>query len=268
VKEFIRSARFGLLLLSAIIFSALCGCIPSTISGNQHGGDPGRLPIRPAPGKITHTIRSGETLYSIAVRYDVQWQQIVLANPWLVADDLTPGDLIVIPKGGKRADPFVPIPKQSENDPGRVGPGTEPQPPITASRGHAGPLPAERNFIWPMRGKSLSRYGQPVSWRRWEPNRGLDMRANAGDVIKAAKSGRVNTFDRVPGYGRCVLLEHSDGTMTFYGYVDRFVVPHGRWVKQGEPVALVGATQLSNGTQLHFRVLRGGRFVNPARVLP
>ena len=78
----------------------------------------------------------------------------------------------------------------------------------------------------------------------------------------------MNTFEEVPGYGRTVLLEHRDGTNTFYGNLDEVLVPHGRWIKQGETLAAAGSSAKSNGTQLHFRVLRGEEFINPMSVLP
>jgi len=107
-----------------------------------------------------------------------------------------------------------------------------------------------------------------VPWRQGERNRGIDIRARPRQLIVAAKSGRVNTFENVPGYGRAVVLEHRDGANTFYGNLDEVLVPHGRWIKQGEALAAAGSSAKSNGAQLHFRVERGGEFINPMSVLP
>ena len=220
-----------------------------------------------APGK-RYTIRKGDTLYRIAIASDSDWRDIVTANPGIDPGDLRPGDVIIIPEREKA----LPAPRALKVAPEPepiAGPAAEEERRVMPkSAGYEGPLRAERRFVWPLRGRVVARYGQSVSWRRWEKNRGVDIRAGAGQLIVAAKSGRVSVFEHVPGYGRSVVLDHTDGTTTFYGHVDEVLVPHGRWVRQGEGLASAGSSAQSNGAGVHFRILRGERFIDPLSVLP
>ena len=247
---------------------SLTGCGHSVViwdgaGAPYHPGDP------PQVGRTQYRIRKGDTLYAIAVMFDLEWQELVTANPWLDPDNLQPGDVITIPQKSRRPEPPVVLRPKPVPDPlPDSGRGEDPAQAVPASEGHAGPLPAERDFIWPLRGELIARFDQPVAWRRWERNRGIDIRAAEQQLIVAAKSGRVNTFEEVPGYGRVVVLEHSDGATTFYGHLDSVLVPHGRWAKQGEGIGTVGTSSHARGTELHFRIAKGDEFVDPLSVLP
>ena len=244
----------------------LAGCMQSSSRtySRRYVRPSARAPI--AKG-LPYTIRSGDTFYSIARRFDRDWRDLLVANPKLDPHNLRPGGVIIIPgeaKVPKVAEILKPVP---DPVPWPFPQGKAPRYETPKSAGHPGPIPAERHFVWPMRGRILARYGMAVSWRRGEVNRGIDIRGKAGQLVVAAKSGRINTFANVAGYGRAVLLEHSDGTSTFYGYLDEILVPHGRWIKQGESLASAGRSAYSRGTELHFRVMRGEKFINPLSVL-
>jgi len=205
-------------------------------------------PRKPAQG-ARYSLRPGDTLYSIAHRFGVDWRDILDANPDLDPRRLEVGATVIIPG----------VSELPPEEPEQAAPPENP--------GHPGPIPAESRFIWPVRGRVIGRFGRPVPWRMGEPNRGVDIRAEPGATVVAAKSGRVNTFQDVPGYGKVVVLEHQDGTVTFYGHNARILVRHGTWVKQGEPIALAGASGLSGGTEVHFRIMRNGQFVDPVAYL-
>ena len=215
-------------------------------------------PAAPRPPRVSggyYTIRKGDTLYSIARENGVDWRDIVEANSWIDPLDLPVGKSILIP--GVRNPAAPDRPDTSSGDSHAVHPG------------HDGPIPAERKFVWPLKGRIAASYGKSVPWRMWTTNHGIDIRASADRSVVAAKSGRVNTFASVPGFGRAVVLEHLDGTTTFYGHLDRILVKHGRWVKQGEEIGLAGKTSgATPGTELHFRILRDGTAVNPLLYLP
>lgn len=228
-----------------------------------HGDDP------PPVGRTQYRIRKGDTLYAIAVMFDLEWQELVTANPWLDPENLQPGDVITIPQTSRRPQPPVVLrPRPAPDTRPDSARDEDPMPAVPRSEGHAGPLAAERHFIWPLRGELIARFDEPVAWRRWERNRGIDIRAAEQQLVVAAKSGRVNTFEEVPGYGRVVVLEHSDGATTFYGHLDSVLIPHGRWAKQGEGIGTAGASAHSRGTELHFRIAKGDGFVDPLSVLP
>jgi stage IV sporulation protein FA len=112
----------------------------------------------------------------------------------------------------------------------------------------------------PLRGEILTRFMQSGS--------GVDIRARAGQTVVAAKRGRVNVFENAPEYGKVIVLEHQDGSATYYGRLGEILVTHGTWVKQGEAIATAGPSGGANGTELQFRVMENDQFVDPLRVLP
>jgi murein DD-endopeptidase MepM/ murein hydrolase activator NlpD len=187
----------------------------------------------------------------------VDWHTILDANPGLDPLDLQPGQVILIPR-----EPAL-VKVSPDRQPRVVQPERPPRNP-----GYPGPLAAERTFAWPLRGTIIVRFGRTVSWRMGERNQGVDIRAKPGQVVSAAKSGRVSTFTDFPGYGRVIVLEHRDGTVTFYGHLDELLIDHGRWAKQGERIATAGSTGRSSGTELHFRVMRGSTLIDPVKHLP
>jgi murein DD-endopeptidase MepM/ murein hydrolase activator NlpD len=137
--------------------------------------------------------------------------------------------------------------------------GTPRPPAAVRNPGQSGPIPAEPDFVWPLRGEIVARFKESGS--------GVDIRATAGQMVVAAKSGRVNVFENAPEYGKVIVLEHEDGRATYYGRLGEILVTHGAWVKQGEAIATAGFSS-GNGAELQFRVMENDQFVDPLRVLP
>jgi len=244
-----RSSRpLSFLLLSLSLLVSLGACVTTTGPGRDVRPPPGRV-LKPAEGGGYYTIRKGDTLYSVARRHGVEWRDILEANPSLNPRKMRTGTVLVIPG----------LEDDSEPPPAFEEPEVAPFNP-----GYTDPIPAEASMIWPIRGKVLARFGQRAPRRMWVRNNGIDVQAGASGRVLAAKSGRVNTFMKLPGFGKVVVLEHTDGTATFYGHVGQVLVRHGRWVKQGEVIATMGNSGgPSSGAQLHFRVLRNEKWVNP-----
>jgi len=256
-NDAVAEYRFGLKRVLSVfiilLLSALAGC-PDLGSGGPYHRP--LQPYEPSPTVVgmRYVIKKGDTLAAIGRRYDVDWREILRANPSLLdVRDLEPGTVIVIP-GAETAPTETPPPPKVEV--------------VPHNPGYAHRIAAEKNMIWPLGGKVIAKYGQVVSWRMGVKNNGIDIRAKSGDRVVAAKSGRVNTFKSVPGMGQVVLLEHTDGTTTLYGHLELILVTHGRWVKQGETIGLAGSTGLASGIELHFRVMQNEKWVDPRRYLP
>jgi murein DD-endopeptidase MepM/ murein hydrolase activator NlpD len=69
------------------------------------------------------------------------------------------------------------------------------------------------------------------------------------------------------GYGRFVEIRHPNGMSTLYGHLSRLDVASGDRLSAGEKIGLVGSTGRSTGPHLHFEVSRGGRQINPVKVM-
>ena len=127
-------------------------------------------------------------------------------------------------------------------------------------------------FAWPLRGEVLSSFGGRGNGPR---NDGLNIRANAGDAVRAAASGDVvYAGDQVPGFGNLVLIKHADGWITAYGHLGHVDVRMQQKVNQGQTIGQAGSSGGVSEPQLHFEVRYApnpqerARPVDPALVLP
>lgn len=247
--------RFLLTVLGGGLLAVLAaGCTGTRGAGGESGVTPVPSP-RPVSGR-RYVVQQGDTLLTIATKFRVPYTSILSANPGLESGVLTPGQTITVPGEGPAPAPTpgptpTPLPRTS----------------ITPTPGQSAPITAEARFIWPVQGTVIARFRQAVAWRGRIPNQGVDIRPGSGDTVVAAKSGRVNVFRTVPGFGKCVTLEHSDGTLTFYGHLDEIAVTHGTWIHQGDTLGLAGSTGDSSGVELHFRIMRGEQFIDPLPLL-
>ncbi len=112
--------------------------------------------------------------------------------------------------------------------------------------------------------KVTSKYGP----RRRRMHRGIDLKVQVGDTIRAAFSGkvRIRNFER-RGYGNYVVVRHPNGLETIYGHLSKFLVEVNDIVRAGDPIALGGNTGRSTGSHLHFETRFLGQAINPAEII-
>ncbi len=122
-----------------------------------------------------------------------------------------------------------------------------------------------RNFAMPHPGYITSPYGYRRRFRRM--HKGIDIKANTGDTIRAAFDGRVRLtkFER-RGYGYYVVVRHTNDLETVYGHLSKFLVKPDQYVHAGDPIALAGNTGRSFGSHLHFETRFMGYAINPAAI--
>ena len=110
-----------------------------------------------------------------------------------------------------------------------------------------------------------SHFGYRKSFRR--NHYGTDIKVYVGDTIRAAFSGKIRVVDyEGKGYGRYVIIRHSNGLETLYGHMSKQLVKEDQVVKAGEPIGLGGNTGRSKGSHLHFETRFLGKLINPERL--
>lgn len=121
------------------------------------------------------------------------------------------------------------------------------------------------SFSMPHPGYITSPYGYRKRFRR--QHKGIDLKVNIGDTIRAAFDGkvRITNFER-RGYGNYVVLRHTNSLETVYGHLSKFLVEPDQVVKAGDPIALGGNTGRSTGPHLHFETRYMGYAINPAAI--
>lgn len=120
-------------------------------------------------------------------------------------------------------------------------------------------------FAMPVPGYITSPYGYRRRFRRM--HKGVDLKVNIGDTVRAAFDGRVRitNFER-RGYGYYVVLRHTNDLETVYGHLSKFLVEPDQYVKAGQPIALGGNTGRSTGPHLHFETRYMGYAINPCAI--
>ena len=120
-------------------------------------------------------------------------------------------------------------------------------------------------FAMPVPGYITSPYGYRRRFRRM--HKGVDLKVNIGDTVRAAFDGRVRitNFER-RGYGYYVVLRHTNDLETVYGHLSKFLVEPDQYVKAGQPIALGGNTGRSTGPHLHFGTRYMGYAINPCAI--
>ena len=200
------------------------------------------LTILPIDG-IYHPVVAGDTLESIAQQYKAEVSAIIeceyndLESPY----NLVLGQKLIVP-GGKK--PYRP----------RV------------VHAYSGPIPqgaavGTGSFAWPTSGTITQKF--------WANHKAIDIGAPTGTAIVAADSGYVVKIGWSEyGYGKYVIIDHSNGFQTLYSHLHTILVEVGQSVGKGERIGSMGSTGRSTGPHLHFEIRYHGVQRNPLGYLP
>lgn len=100
-------------------------------------------------------------------------------------------------------------------------------------------------------------------------NDGINISAPLGTTVKAGDKGTIAyAGNGLKGFGNLILIKHTDGYITAYAHTDKILVQKGQTVARGEKIATVGKTGGVSSPQLHFEVRAGKKAVNPKNYLP
>lgn len=117
---------------------------------------------------------------------------------------------------------------------------------------------------WPVEGPVVEQYGQhnhPVYTNVKLPfNNGVTISVSKGTSVKAVFNGEVKQIVVMPGYNKCVLVQHG-GYFSFYCKLGTVSVKVGDKVKTGDTIGVVDT--MDGTTQLHFQVWKGTTPQNP-----
>ncbi|MGL4867559.1 MAG: peptidoglycan DD-metalloendopeptidase family protein [Cetobacterium sp.] len=96
---------------------------------------------------------------------------------------------------------------------------------------------------------------------------GIDLRAKTGTKVVSVKEGVVSFAGRASGYGKLIIIKHSNGYETRYAHLSKMNVKKGQKISQNQEIALSGATGRVSGPHLHFEIRRNGKVQNPMTYL-
>ena len=120
-------------------------------------------------------------------------------------------------------------------------------------------------MAWPV--PAGGRITSPYGYRTYPDvglHTGLDIAIAQGNTIVAAEAGTViRVINGTTGYGKYLMVNHGNGTVTLYAHTSKIVVAVGQTVARGQKIAEIGSTGFSTGPHLHFEVRINGKAVNP-----
>ncbi|GAA4897597.1 peptidoglycan DD-metalloendopeptidase family protein [Ferrimonas pelagia] len=253
-----------------------------------------------APGSISgpsYTVKRGDTLYSIAWAADQDFRSLARRNQLDQSYTIYPGQILQLAAskkksttpvssasaGQKSTKPSVNAPsevKATVSTPTRqvktvVDPTPQPRyagamssqtvnKQAAAQTQQTAALPTKvSRWQWPTSGQVIRGFSSAE-----QGNKGLDIAAAEGTPVVSAATGRVvYAGSALRGYGKLIIVKHSDDYLSAYAHNKRILVKEKQQVSAGEKIAEVGKSD-ADRAMLHFEIRYQGKSVDPMRYLP
>lgn len=241
--------------------------------------------------EVTYQVKvmPGDTLSSIAQRYDTSWEKIASANNIGDYRKIKVGDVLLVNPGpgGYEAERkedasssgFLSFGNSSSSHKSRsdtkiiTKPGgtiEEPSTPLNeiqrprSSEGKYSPkqkikyndrtnggllFGGGNKWEWPVPGPVISHYGP----RGGRFHHGIDIKSGRGTLIRSVSAGTVASAGWIPGYGKAIVINHG-AFKTLYGHCDTLRAREGSIIEPGEVIATVGDSGNADGYHLHFEI--------------
>jgi len=277
-------------LTLVLIVAVLAGCSSSSVAPVESAS---KTPTRKASAPNgAHIVKRGDTLYSIAWRYRLDYRQVAVWNAIHEPFTIYPGQRLRLTQppvmssttasqpraaasGGIKKTP-LPAPSASSEKSARA-----PDAAVKATSGKSeskktasapslqksgkgavkdGNVPVKR-WYWPAKGKVITSFSQSGS-------KGINIAGKLGQPILAAYNGRVvYSGSGLIGYGQLIIVKHNKRYLSAYAHNNKIIVKEGDTVTGGQRIAEMGRSG-SNRTMLHFEIRRDGKPIDPVRYLP
>ncbi|MUL35202.1 LysM peptidoglycan-binding domain-containing M23 family metallopeptidase [Gloeocapsopsis dulcis] len=263
-------------LLSALPLGLLLFISPQGHSASTNdASETARVCPQPALSRLTrHKVAPGETLDSIAQKYNLISATLIGINPALRTGQIAVGSEIIIPpfngirvevpsnqswqqiatKYKVRADvlfeangcqpvsQFVFVP----------GVNWSPEAPSTSASSQFTEYPL------PTKATVAMGYGWQINPNTGQVffHSGVDLLAPTGTAVRAVSAGTVAFAGEQGSYGNLVVVNHQEGRQTRYAHLQKVSVTTGQIVQPGQVLGTVGITGNPTSTEphLHFEV--------------
>jgi len=261
-------------------------------ANSTSSGPPPQQPAQAGSTK-THTVKTGETLYSIARRAGVSVAQLKRVNNIDDPRQLRSGQVLRLPDTGMQTQAAEIQTGSNASTDGMSATGTTGNRPIivnpkgdqanqritepaaqtsqssadgdiavnTPSAENVRTANADLKFRWPVTGRIIRGFGRRADGTN---NDGINIAVPVGTDIKASEKGTVAyAGDELQGYGNLILIRHANGYVSVYAHLARIIASRGDTVRRGQVIAKAGKTGSVKQPQLHFELRQGAKPIDP-----
>ncbi len=248
----------------ALILCALTACA----SGRKHFAPVTEIStIDVIPRTGGYEVARGDTIYSIAWRYGLDYRHLAKLNGIQSPYHIGVGQIIRLNNS------FAPIRQQAgatkvatSKKVSRKKVSDIVSHKHKRSRSKSRSIVTEREptqrvtrWHWPARGPIVGRFSSL--------NKGINIAGRKGDPIFSTATGKVvYSGNGLRGYGNLIIIKHNNLYLTAYAHNNAMLVKEGAWVKRGQKIATMGNTG-TRRVMLHFEIRRGGQPMNPLKYL-
>jgi lipoprotein NlpD len=242
-----HSTIIGTILLMTLVLTGCQGTggyVPVADSGERGSGKSVRH---------THVVSAGETLYSIAWKYGLDYRDLAKTNNISSPYTIYVKQRLKLTGQKTSSSRKVSSPRKTSK---ASKPSLASAPARTATK-------VELRWKWPINGKVVRRFAL-----KGDINKGVDISGKDGQKVNSAAAGTVvYAGGGLRGYGKLVILKHSDNYLSAYGNNSEILVKEGDTVSRGKTIARLAASG-GNDPLLHFEIRRDGKPEDPLKYLP
>jgi len=244
----------------------------------------GRTVREPDTRPDHYVVRKGDTLFSIALDYGLDYKELAAWNGIGNPRNLTAGQQLRLrpPAGAAMAAPLKSAPAVEGRPVGiGAGPSAEgiksqpkavklPYSDQTVAQLQQQPAAGEKSppddetvsWGWPAKGKLIAAFNEAANAK------GIDISGKAGQAVLASAAGTVlYSGSGIRGYGKLIVLKHNKTYSSVYAHNNSILVKEGQSVVKGQKIAEMGNTD-SDQIELHFEIRRLGKPIDPVKLLP
>ncbi|WP_432962681.1 LysM peptidoglycan-binding domain-containing protein [Treponema sp. OMZ 840] len=234
----------------------------NSISGNDlYAGQKLSIPTKKTSRKVTYetyTVKAGDTLYSIARRYDISVDELCEINSLSASSVLKTAQKLRVPSKTPAAQTAEAEKNPPAADfsnaallgtPALIGSDKDPRS-YTKKTGDV-------NLIWPVKASEVVYVGGKIS--------GVALTGVKNEQVTAIRSGTVMYSGLYRGFGQVVFVQSANGLIYVYTGLNTLTVAKGQQVNYGQQLGVIGNDPLSGKNLINLMVFKNGNPIDPAK---
>lgn len=247
----------------------------NSMSGNDlYAGQKLTIPVKTQPRQITYesyTVKAGDTLYSIARRYEISVEELREINGLSSSSVLKTAQKLKVPSGTSSASlAAASSSTSSQQTASNALPGVSTS---SASNTSVSAPPSlidsdkglrsytkktgDTGLVWPVKASEVLYVSGKIS--------GVALTGGKNEQVTAIRSGTVMFSGVYRGFGQVVFVQAPNGLIYVYTGLDTLSVAKGQQVNYGQQLGVIGRDPISGKNLINLMVFKNGSPIDPAK---